>query len=82
MIPASLDRALASSPLQGAALLASRSHLAVLAYHSVPEADPFVRQLDYVQQHLHPVDLAQVLAAFAGAERLPSRPGADHVRRR
>jgi peptidoglycan/xylan/chitin deacetylase (PgdA/CDA1 family) len=68
----SLDRALASSPLQGAALLASRSHLAVLAYHSVQEADPFERQLDYVQQHFSPVGLDPVIAALNGDQRLPS----------
>ena len=72
MIASSVDRALASGPLQGAALLASRSHLAVLAYHSVPEAEPFGRQLDYVQQHFHPVGLDLVIAALDGDRHLPS----------
>jgi peptidoglycan/xylan/chitin deacetylase (PgdA/CDA1 family) len=72
MIASSVDRALASSPLQGAALWASRSHLAVLAYHSVPEVDPFSRQLDYVQQHFHPIGLDRVIAALDGDRSLPS----------
>ena len=72
MISSSVDRALASSPLQGAALLASRAHLAVLAYHSVPDAAPFGRQLDYLQERFHPVDLGLVLSAMDGIAELPS----------
>lgn len=71
MISSSVDRVLASSPLQGAALLVSRAHLAVLAYHSVPQADPFGRQLDYVQRRFNPVDLELVILAIDGVADLP-----------
>jgi peptidoglycan/xylan/chitin deacetylase (PgdA/CDA1 family) len=72
VIASSVDRALSSAPLLGASLLANRSHLAVLAYHSVREAGPFGRQLDFVRERFHPIGLDRVVAAIAGDERLPT----------
>ena len=72
MITPLLDRTLATSPLQGAALMATRAHLGVLAYHSVPKAEPFARQLDYLQERFHPVDLGTVISALDGTTELPS----------
>ena len=65
------DRLLARSPGQRLMLRRSLGRLAVLAYHDVPDADRFRRQLDWLGANRRVVDLDQAVAVAEG--RAPSR---------
>lgn len=49
-----------------------RGRLLVLAYHDVPDPQPFAVQLDHLLRHYTPVDLPTVVAAQYGTGALPA----------
>jgi len=64
-------RALGSPFIAAAARHATRRGLRVLAYHGVPSAGPFTRQIEHLVKNYSCVNGAQVAAAISGKQRLP-----------
>lgn len=69
----SVTRVLGTAPLERAAVARTARHLRVLAYHRVPSAERFARQVDHLVGHYAPVSGAQVADALAGGPALPPR---------
>jgi peptidoglycan/xylan/chitin deacetylase (PgdA/CDA1 family) len=68
-----LDALLRWSPAQTVFGWRAGGHLAVLAYHSIEDADRFESHLDLLRRRFHPVSLDEVLAARDGQGGLPGR---------
>jgi peptidoglycan/xylan/chitin deacetylase (PgdA/CDA1 family) len=66
------DRMMAARPTRSATLALTARRLRVLGYHGVARAEVFERQIAWLGRHLHPVTLADVIAALDGAP-LPKR---------
>ena len=69
---ATVDRALAFSPLQPASRFVARGHLEVLTYHRVDDGRAFERHLDYIVRRMNPVSLEHVIDAIQRGTRLPN----------
>lgn len=69
----SVTRVLGTAPLERAAVARTAHHLRVLAYHRVPSAERFARQVDHLVARYVPVTGEQVADALAGGDPLPAR---------
>lgn len=68
------DTALRWSPLQLSFRIGSSHKLATLAYHGIDDPSEFVRQLDYLRRHHHPISVAELAVAIRRQEPLPRHP--------
>ncbi len=64
---------LGSSVVAGVAGATTRGALRVLAYHGVPDREPFGAQMAHLAEAYRPVTGADVAAAWSGEARLPDR---------
>jgi peptidoglycan/xylan/chitin deacetylase (PgdA/CDA1 family) len=69
----SVTRVLGTAPLEQAAVARTAHRLRVLAYHRVPSAERFARQVEHLVARYVPVSGAQVADALAGGPALPAR---------
>lgn len=61
------------SPAQPFFLWRASRRLVVLAYHDVLDPDRFASHIDYLRGRMHPVSLAEVVAAIGSQRALPRR---------
>ncbi len=72
MAMSTLEKALVKTPFTTMSRNRRANDLAVFAYHGVDDPNSFVKHLDYVTEHMHPIGLDQLEASFSG-EPLPER---------
>jgi peptidoglycan/xylan/chitin deacetylase (PgdA/CDA1 family) len=72
-----VDGVMSAAPVRAIALRSTAHRLRILGYHGIERPDVFAAQLRWLTRHLVPVALDDVVAAIAGARRLP--PGATWV---
>ncbi len=63
---------LRSGPVTGAARRLTRDRIRILAYHGVPDAEAFSRQMHYLASNFEPVDEVAISAAIHDGVPLPS----------
>jgi peptidoglycan/xylan/chitin deacetylase (PgdA/CDA1 family) len=72
-VEGALDWVLGNGPGQRAAIVWSKSHARVLAYHAIVQPERFEDHLNFLLRHWRPISLDELIASRYGTRALPRR---------